>query len=1124
MTMKKILLSFLALGGLLFASSCQMNEPDAGTLTGEVDFSITAGIPSGITTYSPADGNAFSHMGGANNVDATSYDLRFILEVYDGEILAYRDVQSVDENFTAATVNFNARLLAKSYTFVLWADFVNEGSVENLYYNADNLKKISYTETVRNDVNTLSTDIADAYSANKVIDLSTSSKSESIKLQRPFGKIRLLATDTPVNPVDMANTTATITFKDGTKVPNTFNAFTGEASVSDPTLSISDYTFTAKTETNPVVTGHTDLTSAYLLGQTYLFESPSSTAYDMTVTVRNNGTQIGYRELTNIPVSANKLTTVIGNFYTNEGNIEVVIEDEFKNGEDVRAVWDGSSEEPDTDPDDANTYHITTPAELAWVAEQVNSRTEYFEGKTILLMNDIDLSGSYWTPVGNVNDYPTVTFKGTFDGKEHIISNLTASDDAAVYAAAGLFGSITGTVKNVTLKNVNIRSTHYAGAVVGFSSTNGATIENCHVDGGTITTVPEYTGSAYDNGDKAGGIIGYYVTSDKVTNCSAKNLTITAYRDLGGIVGCGPQSGMTDCLVENITLVQDNTNGYDSEAVTTVGALGGRDVTKGNQPYDGTFASAVTKKVVGNISDAQNLINALQSDAPVNITLTENVEVTGNLVVPADATLNLNGKTLTAKRIQAANDNSVIAITNGTVEFSGTGNGVELFAGNSKLTLDGVTLNASNLSGMAVCCGGIKYPEWAGNTIVIRNSTINAEQNSAVGIQLENAHNLTIENSTINHDYFGINQNGTNPGSTITLKDCNISGTYSGIYLSNYAGGTKNTLKVEGGKIHSEVESAIEVKKTDISVTGATLSSGASEQTYSVNGSGSSGTGYGIVLAGYAVGTPYEGETSFTNNTFILAAGENAVGILRYDGEKGAAVISSNEELAAAAIADNSTIYLTKGEYVIPTSAKGKTVTFVGTGNPEDVKVAVTKVGTGYENCDYGLDGSTVTFEGITITTNSSTYIGYARCKGTYKNCVINGTYTLYGDSKFENCTFNVSGDVYNIWTWGAPNATFDGCTFNSDGKAMLLYGTENTNLTIENSVFNDKGGLTDLKAAIEIGNDYDKSYSLVVNNTIVNGYEINDKGFNTGTTLWANKDSMGKEKLSVTVDGVKVY
>lgn len=235
--------------------------------------------------------------------------------------------------------------------------------------------------------------------------------------------------------------------------------------------------------------------------------------------------------------------------------------------------------------------------------------------------------------------------------------------------------------------------------------------------------------------------------------------------------------------------------------------------------------------------------------------------------------------------------------------------------------------------------------------------------------------------------------------------------------------------------------------------------------------------------------------------------------------------IASSEEGITNAISDGATIInLTKGGYVIPSSAKGKTLTFIGTGTPEDVKVAVAKVGSGYENVDYSLDGSTVTFESITITTNSSTYIGYARCNGTYKNCVINGTYTLYGDSKFENCTFNVSDDVYNIWTWGAPNATFDGCTFNSDGKAMLLYGQANTKLTINNCTFNDNGGLDVMKAAIEIGNDYDSSYELIVNNTVVNGFAINDTGYNTGTTLWANKNSMGTDKLSVTVDGVKVY
>ena len=250
---------------------------------------------------------------------------------------------------------------------------------------------------------------------------------------------------------------------------------------------------------------------------------------------------------------------------------------------------------------------------------------------------------------------------------------------------------------------------------------------------------------------------------------------------------------------------------------------------------------------------------------------------------------------------------------------------------------------------------------------------------------------------------------------------------------------------------------------------------------------------------------------------------------VRIEGSNEQIVATSNEELAAADIADNATIYLTKGKYVIPAAAKGKTVTFIGTGNPEDVEVAVTNVGGG-ENCDYGLDGSNATFEGITITTNSSTYIGYARCNGTYKNCIIDGTYTLYGESTFENCVFNVSGDVYNIWTWGAEEIEFTGCTFNSDGKALLLYREDGgtVNLTVTDCTFNDKGGLENaMKAAIEIGDSpYDDkpTYNVTVSNTSVNGYAINDEGISTGTNLWGNKNSMPKDRLNVTIDGTDVY
>ena len=254
----------------------------------------------------------------------------------------------------------------------------------------------------------------------------------------------------------------------------------------------------------------------------------------------------------------------------------------------------------------------------------------------------------------------------------------------------------------------------------------------------------------------------------------------------------------------------------------------------------------------------------------------------------------------------------------------------------------------------------------------------------------------------------------------------------------------------------------------------------------------------------------------------------NNVTVTIYGIDSNIATVGNDAGVTYAINKGIATISLTPGTYIIPDEAKGKTLTFIGTGNPKDTKIATQDDGS-YEGCDYSLDGATVTFENITINTDSHTYTGYARCKGTYKNCVINGTYTLYGDSKFENCTFNVSGDVYNIWTWGAKNAEFDSCTFNSDGKALLLYqeGTNTINLTVNNCTFNDKGGLTSKKAAIEIGDapyGATPTYNVTVSGTTVNGYEINDEGINTGTTLWGNKNSMPADRLNVTVDGVVVY
>ena len=375
-----------------------------------------------------------------------------------------------------------------------------------------------------------------------------------------------------------------------------------------------------------------------------------------------------------------------------------------------------------------------------------------------------------------------------------------------------------------------------------------------------------------------------------------------------------------------------------------------------------------------------------------------------------------------------------------------------------------------------------------------------------------NGNDHTISNLTAGFDSTGRRSGfwgyaGAVTINDLTLENINVTGSQAGTFAGSAEGLKVNNCYLEGTNTVT-FASGVETWNGIGAITGVLTNSNINVEIVS---------GATVTLNKGAMTTD-SGCTYVDNLTGYISANK---GVVTNNGTVTSSVaVSTDAALDAAIKSGATTVTLGSGNYIIPDSAQGKTLTIVGNGET----VIATQDDGSYEGCDYSLDGATVTFKNVVINTDSSTYTGYARCSGTYENCTINGTYTLYGNSVFNNCTFNVSGDVYNIWTWGAENATFNNCTFNSDGKAMLLYGTVNTNLTLNGCVFNDKGGLTDLKAAVEIGNDYGKSYTLTVTNTTVNGYEINDKGINTGTTLWGNKNSMGTDMLNVVVDGVDVY
>ena len=230
--------------------------------------------------------------------------------------------------------------------------------------------------------------------------------------------------------------------------------------------------------------------------------------------------------------------------------------------------------------------------------------------------------------------------------------------------------------------------------------------------------------------------------------------------------------------------------------------------------------------------------------------------------------------------------------------------------------------------------------------------------------------------------------------------------------------------------------------------------------------------------------------------------------------------VKNNTQFDTAIANGASTVVLGSGNYIIPDSAQGKTLTIVGNGNT----VVANQNDGSYEGCDYSLNGSTVTFEGVTINTDGHTYAGYARCRATYNNCTINGSYTLYGESVFNNCTFNVTGDYYNIWTWGGKNIKFNDCTFNTDGKSILVYN-QTCDVYVDGCTFNDRtNGTNFTKSAFETGVDgVGAKYNIYINDTTVNGFAENDKcvGYKN---IVGNKNSMSKEYLNIVIDGVDVY
>jgi len=212
-------------------------------------------------------------------------------------------------------------------------------------------------------------------------------------------------------------------------------------------------------------------------------------------------------------------------------------------------TWDGSSSSTAWSGNGTanDPYIITQGAMLRGLAQSVNAGTSY-AGVYFQLEDDINLDNHPWTPIGggqgtySYGDYclpnaGNYQFAGYFNGNNHTISNLYINSITAGSGCTGVFGYLTGGIRNLTIDEGSINATSSAVfAVGGIAGYVTGCISNCHNINVDVT-------ASNANSRYVGGIAGTVVNTSSSTPytslvdyCSNSG-DINAPGRTGGIIG-----------------------------------------------------------------------------------------------------------------------------------------------------------------------------------------------------------------------------------------------------------------------------------------------------------------------------------------------------------------------------------------------------------------------------------------------------------------------------------------------------------------------------------------------------------------------------------------------------------
>ena len=295
-------------------------------------------------------------------------------------------------------------------------------------------------------------------------------------------------------------------------------------------------------------------------------------------------------------------------------------------------TWNGTDKTPVTPTD--GVYEISTAAELAWFADQVNAgNTAYHARLTANIYVNYGQTSNTWTPIGDYSHMYTGSFDGNgksvygltaalfgYTGKGALVKNVTvygsnhAADDKDTAPKGGIsnqaYGSFEGCVSHMTIS----AKWSVVGGIVGRLYAAGH-ITDC-ANYGAISS--NWTGADQNSPTyvaEVGGIAGS--SSGPITrsfNAGAVTVAQKGYGGVGGIAGVLKSAAISDCYNTGTITGPSRTAGIVSIANDTASAIvkncynTGKivSVSTSTNPACGTIAGTIANSNGDQIGSVEN--------------------------------------------------------------------------------------------------------------------------------------------------------------------------------------------------------------------------------------------------------------------------------------------------------------------------------------------------------------------------------------------------------------------------------------------------------------------------------------------------------------------------------------